>query len=368
MTWHHRLVAPARRRHRARDRRAALCRRHPARQRAARQTGSLGLRARAHRRVITTRRRVPGVRSIFTAAICRSRFRATGRLSPTGRCWRSARRNSRASRSRPSPQKRRMPRAARRRSSASISRSCRPFCRSRPARPAAPLVQDPALRPERSAAAHEHAAASGSSAGATSPAPPPISSSRTTTRSRWSRTSRSSRTRFLPPPDANGVTIWSPIQHPYVLQRVVAAALDWPVSRVRIIAPDPGGGFGGKGWPKFEPLMAFLALRTGRPVRLVLTLEETFQAVRRTSARIHARTGFASDGRIVFQDIEADFLLGAYADIGARVVSKASYAACGPYRPRTPASSPARCSRTRRRARRSADSARRRRPGPSSRN
>ncbi len=137
---------------------------------------------------------------------------------------------------------------------------------------------------------------------------------------------------FLAAPDQNGVTIWSPVQHPYVLQRVVASALSWPLSRVRIVAPDPGGAFGGKGWPKFEPLLAFLALRTGRPVRLVLTLEESFQAARRTSARVHARTGFDEDGRILFQDIDASFLIGAYADIGARVVSKASYAACGPYR------------------------------------
>ena len=137
---------------------------------------------------------------------------------------------------------------------------------------------------------------------------------------------------FLAAPDANGVTIWSPTQHPYVLQRVVAAALQLPIARVRIVAPDPGGGFGGKGWPKVEPLMAWLALRIGQPVRLVFTLEETFQAARRASARIHARSGFSKDGHIVFQDIEANFLLGAYADIGARVVSKASYSACGPYR------------------------------------
>ena len=136
---------------------------------------------------------------------------------------------------------------------------------------------------------------------------------------------------FLAAPDQEGVTIWSPIQHPYVLQRVVAAALGWPVSKVRVVAPDPGGGFGGKGWPKFEPLTAFLALKTRRPVRLVLTLEESFQAVRRASARVRARTGFDSTGRIVFQEIAADFLIGAYADVGPRVVSKASYAACGPY-------------------------------------
>lgn len=136
---------------------------------------------------------------------------------------------------------------------------------------------------------------------------------------------------YVAAPDAAGVVIWSPIQHPFILQRVVAAALGWPISRVRIIAPDPGGGFGGKGWPKFEPLLAYLALKTGRPVRLVLSLEETFQAVRRTSCSVHARTGFDTTGRIVFQDLEADFMIGAYADIGSRVVSKASYAGCGPY-------------------------------------
>lgn len=137
---------------------------------------------------------------------------------------------------------------------------------------------------------------------------------------------------FLAAPDQNGVTIWSPIQHPYVLQRVVASALSWPVSKVRIIAPDPGGGFGGKGWPIFEPLMAFLALQTGRPVRLVLSLEETFQVVRRASAKVHIRTGFSAEGLLVFQDMEANYLIGAYADIGPRAVSKGSYVACGPYR------------------------------------
>ncbi len=136
---------------------------------------------------------------------------------------------------------------------------------------------------------------------------------------------------YLAAPDPAGVTVWSPIQHPFILQRVVAAALGWPISKVRIIAPDPGGGFGGKGWPKFEPLLAYVALKTGRPVRLVLTLEETFQAVRRTAATVHARTGFDTSGRIVFQDLDANFLIGAYADIGSRVVSKASYAGCGPY-------------------------------------
>lgn len=137
---------------------------------------------------------------------------------------------------------------------------------------------------------------------------------------------------FLAAPDKDGVVIWSSTQHPYVLQRVIATVLGLPVARVRIVAPDPGGGFGGKGYPKFEPLLAFLALKTGRPVRLALTLAESFQAGRRASSQVRVSSGFTSDGRIVFQDIEASFLIGAYVDIAARVVSKASFVACGPYR------------------------------------
>lgn len=137
---------------------------------------------------------------------------------------------------------------------------------------------------------------------------------------------------FMAAPDHDGVAVWSSIQHPYVLQRLVAGALDLPLAKVRVFAPDPGGGFGGKQHAKFEPLLAVLAMRLGRPVRLVLTLEETFQAVRGPTFEIDVRTGFTANGEIVFQDSVINGLLGAYADIGHRVVSKSSYLACGPYR------------------------------------
>ena len=98
-------------------------------------------------------------------------------------------------------------------------------------------------------------------------------------------------------PDDDGIAVWSSIQHPYWLQRVMAGVLDLPLEKVRIYAPDPGGAFGGKQHAKYEPLVAFLALRTERPCRLVLTLEETFQAVRRGASEVHVRTGFRHDGK-----------------------------------------------------------------------
>jgi CO/xanthine dehydrogenase Mo-binding subunit len=137
---------------------------------------------------------------------------------------------------------------------------------------------------------------------------------------------------FIAAPDEEGLTIWSSIQHPYWLQRTIAEMVGLPLSRVRVVAPDPGGAFGGKQHAKYEPLLAFMALRAGRPVRLVLSLEQTFQAVRRNAAEIRVRTGLRSDGTVTFREIHADYLLGAYADISDRVVGKGAYPGNGPYR------------------------------------
>jgi CO/xanthine dehydrogenase Mo-binding subunit len=137
---------------------------------------------------------------------------------------------------------------------------------------------------------------------------------------------------YMAAPDGDGIAIWSSIQHPNWLQRMIAGLLHLPLAKVRVFAPDPGGGFGGKQHAKYEPLVAFMALRCGRPVRLVLSLEETFQAVRRGAAEIRVRSGFQADGSLVSRDIEANYLIGAYADIADRTVTKGGYTANGPYR------------------------------------
>lgn len=137
---------------------------------------------------------------------------------------------------------------------------------------------------------------------------------------------------FMVAPEDGGISIWSTIQHPYLLQKMMAKMLGLPLSKVRVYAPDPGGGFGGKQIPKLEPLIAYMALRARRPVRLVLTLDETFQQVRRSSAEIRVRIGVDENGVLTFEDIETNFLVGAYVDIADRVVGKSSYSAGGPYR------------------------------------
>jgi CO/xanthine dehydrogenase Mo-binding subunit len=136
---------------------------------------------------------------------------------------------------------------------------------------------------------------------------------------------------FMAAPDGDGTVVWSTIQHPNWLQKTIAGLTRLPLSKVRVFAPDPGGGFGGKQHAKYEPAVVFAALRLGRPVRLVLALEETFQAVRRAACESRVRIGFRRDGRIAFEDIEAHYLIGAYTDIADRVVGKGSYVAAGPY-------------------------------------
>ncbi len=200
--------------------------------------------------------------------------------------------------------------------------------------PDAPLVQDPALRPDdphaTSNVLHEHRHAWGEAVDAAAPTAEVVVEG--TYHFPMVTQFAIEPHAFMAAPDGDGIAVWSAIQHPNWLQRVTAELLQLPLAKVRIHAPDPGGAFGGKQHAKYEPLLAFMARATGRPVRLVLTLEETFQAVRRGAAEVHVRTGFQRDGTLVFRDLEANYLIGAYADIADRTVAKGSYTSMGPYR------------------------------------
>lgn len=196
----------------------------------------------------------------------------------------------------------------------------------------APLVQDPSLRPDdplaRTNVLREHRAEWGDLEAAVAAAPVVVEQRYTFPMVTHFAIEPHA---FMAAPDGDGLAVWSTIQHPNWLQRLIAGLVGMPLSKVRVYAPDPGGAFGGKQHAKYEPALVFAALRLGRPVRLVLTLEETFQAVRRAACESRVRTGFDRDGRILFQDIEADYLIGAYTDIADRVVGKGSYPAAGPY-------------------------------------
>ena len=69
------------------------------------------------------------------------------------------------------------------------------------------------------------------------------------------------------------VTVWSSTQTPHYLHRALAKVLEMPAAHVRVIATPNGGGFGGKSDPfNHEIVVAAFARRTGRPVKIALTI------------------------------------------------------------------------------------------------
>lgn len=79
--------------------------------------------------------------------------------------------------------------------------------------------------------------------------------------------------------DANGrIVIISPTQTPYHMRRQVCRAIGIPASKVRLIKPRVGGGFGGKKIALVEPFAAFVTWKTGRPCKFIYTRNETFIA------------------------------------------------------------------------------------------
>ncbi len=132
--------------------------------------------------------------------------------------------------------------------------------------------------------------------------------------------------------DEGGLTVWASTQNPFSVRAELAKMFDLPASRIRIAVPLLGGGFGGKTYAKLEPLAAALARVAGRPVRFLASVEDAFRTVRRCSSRVRTRLAFHADGRLLAVECEADFDVGAYADIAPRVVQKGTYTTTGPYR------------------------------------
>ncbi|HMH49407.1 MAG TPA: molybdopterin-dependent oxidoreductase [Candidatus Acidoferrum sp.] len=128
------------------------------------------------------------------------------------------------------------------------------------------------------------------------------------------------------------LTVWSSTQNPFSVRAELAALFNLTASRIRVVVPLLGGGFGGKTYAKLEPVAAALARVARRPVKLQASVDDAFRTVRRCSARVRVRLGFHHDGRLHAFSCDADYDIGAYADIAPRVIQKGTYTATGPYR------------------------------------
>src|SRR5579871_4522695 len=135
-------------------------------------------------------------------------------------------------------------------------------------------------------------------------------------------------------PRTCGVTIWSATHVVHWVRREAAAILGLPEALVRCIAPDVGGGFGGKGHVYPEDLLVpFLARSLARPVRWIEERREHMLCSAHSRDQWHdVEIGFADDGRILA--LRDDFLVdcGAWNPIGAGIAYNTAVHLPGPYK------------------------------------
>jgi xanthine dehydrogenase D subunit len=135
------------------------------------------------------------------------------------------------------------------------------------------------------------------------------------------------------PAEDGGVDLYVATQWLHVDQRQMCMALGMPPEKVRLTLAGVGGAFGGREDLSVHIHACLLALRTGRPVKMVYGREESFYGhVHRHPAWLHYEFGAQNDGTLVYA--RADILLdgGAYASSTPAVVGNAGTLGLGPYR------------------------------------
>ena len=130
------------------------------------------------------------------------------------------------------------------------------------------------------------------------------------------------------------LTVWSSTQIPHYVHRELSRVLGLPPAKIRVIQPLLGGAFGGKSDPfSLEFCVAKLALKTGRPVKILFTREEVFYAHRgRHPMVMDVSVALDGDGRISAVDNRILIDGGAYASFGLVTAYYAGQLLTGPYR------------------------------------
>ncbi len=132
-----------------------------------------------------------------------------------------------------------------------------------------------------------------------------------------------------------GVTVHGSLQCPYYVHPALKRALALSDSQAVVVQTETGGGFGGKEeYPSIVAVhAALLALKSGRPVRMIYDRHEDIAATtKRHPAIVRYRTGVMRDGTLVAQDIDVVMDGGAYCTLTPVVLSRGVLHAGGPYK------------------------------------
>jgi aerobic carbon-monoxide dehydrogenase large subunit len=115
-------------------------------------------------------------------------------------------------------------------------------------------------------------------------------------------------------PTGEQITVWSATQIPHILRLMLALTLSIPESKVRVIAPDVGGGFGGKLQVTPEEAITVLAARhTGKPCKYTETRSESLMAAHHGRAQVQkVKLAATKDGIVTGLDVHLLADMGAY--------------------------------------------------------
>jgi 4-hydroxybenzoyl-CoA reductase alpha subunit len=129
------------------------------------------------------------------------------------------------------------------------------------------------------------------------------------------------------------LTLWSSTQIPFFLRRNLSNTLQIPESKVRVIKPKVGGGFGQKiDMFAKDFCAAWFAIHLGKPVKFVYEREEVFISTRqRHPMYITVKTGVKKDGTILGQQFQAHADGGAYNSTAPTMIALSCFFLMIPY-------------------------------------
>jgi CO/xanthine dehydrogenase Mo-binding subunit len=128
------------------------------------------------------------------------------------------------------------------------------------------------------------------------------------------------------------LNVFSSTQYAFRDRRQIAIVLNLPMNRVRVANMTMGGGFGRKDDVTTEILVALLAWKTGRPVRLVYTRHEAMLTqTHRHPTIVRVRTGATRAGKLTAMEGVVYGDTGAYSSLGIFVIKKVALHLGGPY-------------------------------------
>ena len=109
------------------------------------------------------------------------------------------------------------------------------------------------------------------------------------------------------------VTVWTSTQGAFTARDMLASVLDIPISRIKVVPMEIGGGFGGKIPLYLEPLAVLLSRKTGQAVKFVMSRSEVFESTGPTSGTyMKVKMGATKSGKITAAEANLAYEAGAY--------------------------------------------------------